>query len=133
MRNKFIISLVAFALLSMLSVSAKNIFVVEGPEDSYNQIRVVNETSQKDFKCRVVILNEDETTNRMYGVYYFKEIDSSASKSDINRVQRGSKVAIQMPKDFPTEMSYYVEYKDYPFFDIIVIHLTDNKSEFNEE
>ena len=131
MKTKFLFSLLAAMLLTVAQTYAKNIFVVEGSEDSYNQIRVVNETSQKDFNCRIVLLNEDETTKEVYGVYNLKEYKDS----DINtkRFKQGDKFAIQMPKDFPVEVSFSLEYKDYPLFDAVVVHLTDKTTEFNED
>ena len=133
MKTKFLFCFLACTLISLSHVSAKNIFVIEGPEKSYNQIRVVNETSQSDFDCRVAVLNDDESMNYVYGVYHLKERNDIDSNSDTNRVRRGTKLAVQMPKDFPVEVSAFVEYKDYPFYDIIIIHLTDTTSEFSED
>ena len=133
MKTKFLFCFLACMLISLSQVSAKNIFVIEGPEESYNQIRVVNETSQSDFDCRVAVLNDDESMNYVYGVYHLKERNDIDSNSDTNRVRRGTKLAVQMPKDFPVEVSAFVEYKDYPFYDIIIIHLTDTTSEFSED
>ena len=47
MKARFIISALVM-LLALTHASAKNIFVIEGPEETYNQVRVVNETSQSE-------------------------------------------------------------------------------------
>lgn len=118
-------------LISLTQMNAKNIFVIEGPEETYNQIRIVNETSQTDFQCRIVILKDDDTTDRVYGVYDLKGFGDVSSQT--TRIARGTKIAIQLPKNFPGEGFCSLEYKDYPFFDAIIVHLNDEQTEFNEE
>lgn len=103
-------------------------FVVEGPENSYNQVRVVNETSMENFHCRVVLLNEDKTPKEVYGDYKLFEkwdSDSNSKNAKGDRIRKGDRLGIKLPENFPKELSFYVEYLDYPFFDVIVIHLTD--------
>ena len=101
-------------------------FVVEGPEKSYNQVRVVNETSYDNFHCRVVILNADSTLKEVYGEYELKEKgDSDMNTKSGSRILQGSLLGIQFPKTFTGETSFYVDYRDYPLFDVIIIHLTD--------
>ena len=57
----FLIAVTAvFAQQEMLT------FEVGGSEKSYNQVKVVNETSYTDFHCRVVILNDDNTVKEVY-------------------------------------------------------------------
>ena len=103
MKTKFFFSVLACMCISLTQIYAKNIFVIEGPEETYNQIRVVNETSQEDFRCRIVILKDDETTDHVYGVYDLKEYGDISSKTA--RITRGTKIAIQMSGDFPGEVS----------------------------
>ncbi len=132
MKTKFFFSVLACMLISLMQMNAKNIFVIEGPEETYNQIRVINETSQSDFQCRIVVLKEDETTDRVYGVYDLKGFGDTCAKTA--RVTRGTKIAIQVPKSFPGEVSCSLEYKDFPlFFDAIVVHLNDEQTEFKED
>ncbi len=110
-------------------------FVVEGPERSYNQIRVVNETSYTDFHCRVVVLNDDKTVKEVYGDYELKEkgdSDSNTKGGKGSRIQKGARLGVKFPKNFQHELSFYVEYRDYPAFDVIVIHLTDKDGGYDE-
>ena len=110
-------------------------FVVEGPEQSYNQVRVVNETSYTDFHCRVVVLNEDKTVKEVYGDYSLKEkgdSDSNTKGTKNNRILKGTPLAVKFPKNFNHELSFYVEYRDYPAFDVIIIHLTDKDGGYDE-
>ncbi len=110
--------------------------MVEGPEQSYNQVRIINETSLVNFNCRVVILNEDKTVKELYGDYELKEkgdSDSNTKNGKNSRIQKGAQLAIKFPKDFNHELSFYVEYRDYPAFDVIVIHLTDKDGGYNDE
>ena len=113
-----------------------NTFVVEGSEKSYNQVRVVNETSYTDFHCRVVILNNDTTVKEVYGDYELKEkgdSDSNTKNGKDSRIPQGALLGIQFPKSFTGETSYFVEYRDYPMFDVIIIHLTDKGGGYSEE
>lgn len=127
--KKTILSLLLMMLTTAVFAQQEmKTFVVEGPEKSYNQVRVVNETSSTDFHCRVVILNEDTTVKEVYGDFELKEkgdSDSNTKGSKDSRIQKGALLGIQFPKSFTGETSYFVEYKDYPMFDVIVIHLTD--------
>ena len=110
-------------------------FVVEGPEKSYNQVRVVNETPYEDFHCRVVILNEDKTVKEVYGDYELNEkgdSDSNTKVSKGDRIQKGARLGVIFPKNFQHDLSFYVEYRDYPAFDVIVIHLTDKDGGYDE-
>ena len=108
----------------------KMAFVVAGPEDSYNQIRVINNTSLADFQCRVVFLNEDNTVKELYGIYNLKE--SNDSDSNTSRVKKGQRMGIQMPNDFPKEVTFTIEYKDYPLFDAILIHINEQSSTYDD-
>ena len=98
-------------------------FTVEGPEDSYNQIRIVNETATAEFRCRITRLNEDGSAGAVYGIYNL----NGAGDTDTNtkRLHKGDQFVLDMPKDFPTEVGYAIEYVDLPAFDMVVIHLTE--------
>ena len=105
-------------------------FTVEGPERSYNQIRVINHTSQENFSCRVLILDEYDEIIAQHCVLKLKEYDDG--DSEVGWIDRGTRLGIQLPKDFPTEVSFAIEYRDYPFYDVIVIYLRDNNGQFDE-
>ena len=119
--------IVLFALLFCGSIfaSAQNLkpFTVEGNEEKYNMIRVVNETSQDTLNCRVVILNEDNQASEIYGVFNLTAKYDQDSK--VKWLNRGAKMAVEMPKDFPVETSIAVEYVDRPVWDFLIIHITD--------
>lgn len=129
---KRFILLIALAIAAiMVSAQEKMIFVIEGPEDTYNQIRVINETSADQLRCRVVVLDENDQIKSEYGQYNI--VGQGRWDSNTDRIQRGTRLGIQMPQDFTTELSFTVEYKDYPFFDAILIHLTDKASGYSNE
>ena len=119
------ILLMTILLCGALVASAQNIkpFTVEGPEGKYNMIRVVNETSQDTLTCRIVILGEENQTKEIYGTYNLTSKFDRDSKT--KWVDRGTKMALEMPKDFPVETTIAVEYVDRPVWDFIVIHVTD--------
>lgn len=122
-------SMAVFAQQPMLT------FKVKGEEKTYNQVQVVNETSYADFHCRVVVLNADSTEKEVYGDYVLKEkgdSDSNTKSGTNSRIKKDSLLGIKFPKNFKEEVSFFVEYKDYPMFDIIVIHLTDKDGGYDE-
>ena len=118
-------------LMPLISLHAeKMVFTVEGPEETYNRVSVVNETSQANFVCRIVILNDDDTTRELYGIYNLTEINDHDSNT--NWLKRGTRLGVVMPKDFPVEVTCVVEYKDRPLYDYIIVHLFDKNKEFDE-
>lgn len=124
-----------FAAVSVFAQQKIMSFEVKGFEKSYNQVKVVNETSYENFHCRVVILNADSTVKEVYGDYELKEkgdSDSNTKNGSDSRIKQGALLGIQFPKSFTGETSFFVEYKDYPLFDVIVIHLTDNGGGYEE-
>ncbi len=127
--RKFII-LGLLSLFGLYSLAAQHITIeIEGPETEYNQVRVVNGTSQENFRCRVVRLTTEGKQGETYGVYYLKEKGDSDSKT--NWVYQGDRFMIDLPKDFPVEVSYTIEYKNLPLFDVVIIHLFDT-NEFDD-
>jgi len=99
-------------------------FTVAGPEETYNQIRVVNETSETDFTCRVVVvLGENDEASEVFGVFNLKEHGDHDAKT--KWLKRGTKLVLEMPNDFPENVTMAIEYLDRPLFDIVVIHLTN--------
>lgn len=100
------------SIVFFLIAHAKTTFRVEGLSRSYNHIRVINQTTQENFSCRLVSLTENEdgsfTRGEVYGIYNLKK------KNDIDTntkyIKRGTLVGIEMPADFPEEVEAVVEY-----------------------
>lgn len=124
----FIIAVLACTLGAM--AQERMSFVIEGSEQEYNQIRVVNRTSELALQCRVVKLTMDDQIISVYGEYSLYGYEDSDSHTD--RVMRGTKLGIQLPEDFVKPLSFSVEYKDYPIFDVIIIYLRDGESRYSD-
>lgn len=129
--KRLFFAVAAFMMAVGAMASDKMTFVIGGPEEVYNQIRVENETSLDTLTCRVVILKGEDEIESVYGVYNLYGIKDSDYNTE--RIHRGTKLGIQMPDDFEGELSFDVEYKDRPFFDYIVIHLRDKVSRFGDK
>ena len=125
-----------FAVLALaMTIGAwaveKMTFVIAGPEETYNQIRVMNETSKSgSFSCRVVTLKDNDEVDTVYGLYELKGRNDIDSNSGF--IHRGTKIGIQFPNDFKGDITFDVQYKDFPFFDAIIIHLRDKNSGYND-
>lgn len=135
MKRTILSVLIMMASMAVFAQQQMMTFKVEGPEKSYNQVRVVNETPYENFHCRVVVLNEDKTVKEVYGDYDLKEkgdSDSNTKSGTKSRIKKDSLLGIKFPKNFTEEVSFFVEYKDYPAFDVIVIHLTDKNGGYDE-
>ena len=135
MKKTILSVLLLMAVTAVLAQQEMHTFVVEGDEMSYNQVKVVNETSYTDFHCRVVILNDDKSVKEVYGDYELKEkgdSDSNTKSGKDSRIPKGALLGIKFPNNFTGETSFYVEYRDYPMFDVIVIHLTDKGGGYSD-
>ena len=129
--KKFFFLLATVLLAANMVAQEKFSFVIEGSEQTYNQIRVINKTSLQDIRCRVVVLDDQDAILSVYGIYNMNGYDDADSNTD--RISRGTKIGLQFPEDFDHALLYSVEYKDYPFFDAVVITLYDQDSEFSSE
>ena len=128
--KKIAIALAVLALAA--SAAARTTFTIEGDEKSYNQIRVVNRTSQENFKCRLVIVDpKDNSTVKEYGVYELKEKGDSDSNTD--KIKRGTTLAIEMENSFEGEIYCTIDYIDAPFFDAVVVYIYDQPLEFRKD
>ncbi len=135
MKRTILSVLIMMASMAVFAQQQMMTFKVKGEEKTYNQVQVVNETSYTDFHCRVVVLNADSTEKEVYGDYVLKEkgdSDSNTKSGTNSRIKKDSLLGIKFPKNFKEEVSFFVEYKDYPMFDIIVIHLTDKDGGYDE-
>ena len=135
MKRTILSVFIMMAAMALFAQKEMN-FVVAGSEESYNQVKIVNETSYTDFHCRVVLLNADSTVKEVYGDFNLKEkgdSDSNTKSGSESRIKKGSLLGIRFPKNFTGETSFFVEYKDYPMFDVIVIHLTDKDGGYEDE
>ena len=130
MKQLFILLATAMMTVSVMA-QEKFSFVIQGSEDTYNQVRVINRTSLQDIRCRVVVLDENNNILSVYGTYSMSGYDDADSNTE--RISRGTKIGLQFPEDFNHELLYSVEYRDYPLFDVVVVVLYDKNGEFSSE
>ena len=123
--KRFFILLAAVLMAVSAMAKSKMTFTVSGPQESYHQIRVINETSMEDLTCRVVIVGENDKVAAVYGTYHL--YGKNGSDSAIKRVWRGTLMGVQMPNDFKGDVAFDVEYVSLKLFNIIVIHLRDGE------
>ena len=126
------IILFVLSMLAFISVEAKTTFKIEGPEKSYNQITVINRTSQDNFSCRLVLLtkNLNGSLHRdgEYGTYHFK--GENDEQTITVKIKRGTLVGIEFEENFPVEVDVTIDYRDRRFFDSIVVVLADKNKKF---
>ena len=123
----FILSMLAF-----ISVEAKTVFEIDGPERSYNQITVINRTSQDNFSCRLVLLTENLNgslhRDEEYSTYHFK--GENDEQTITVKIKRGTLVGIEFEENFPVDVDVTVDYRDNRFFDSIVVVLADKNKKY---
>ena len=126
------IILFVLSMLAFISVEAKTTFKIEGPEKSYNQIKVINRTSQDNFSCRLVLLtkNLNGSLHRdgEYGTYHFR--GENDEQTITVKIKRGTLVGIEFEENFPVEVDVTIDYRDRRFFDSIVVVLADKNKKF---
>lgn len=120
---------IIFFFLSMVCLSsvfaAENLKIkVDGPESSYNQLRITNNTDYSDFDVNVYLLEEKDNKyiiKEMLGTFHLKGKDDTDSCR--MNLKNGQVIGISLPKDFE-EIVYTATYQDLPFFDIMQLKLT---------
>ena len=119
-------------MLAFISVEAKTVFEIDGPERSYNQITVINRTSQDNFSCRLVLLTENLNgslhRDEEYGTYHFK--GENDEQTITVKIKRGTLVGIEFEENFPVDVDVTVDYRDNRFFDSIVVVLADKNKKY---
>ena len=121
------ICFLCFVILLLTSLPAENLRIkIEGPESSYNQMRITNNTKHSNFDCKVYLLKEEKgkfIIKETLGIFHLKESnDTDSCKMSINK---NNYIGITIPEQLG-EVSYSISYKDLPFFDIVEITLTDS-------
>jgi len=126
------IILFVLSMLAFISVEAKTVFEIDVPERSYNQITVINRTSQDNFSCRLVLLTENLNgslhRDEEYGTYHFK--GENDEQTITVKIKRGTLVGIEFEENFPVDVDVTVDYRDNRFFDSIVVVLADKKKKY---
>lgn len=120
---------IIFFFLSMVCLSsvfaAENLKIkVDGPESSYNQLRITNNTDYSDFDVNVYLLEEKDNKyiiKEMLGTFHLNGKDDTDSCR--MNLKNGQVIGISLPKDFE-EIVYTATYQDLPFFDIMQLKLT---------
>ena len=127
MKKIFLILVLFFGFtISVFSESIKA--KIEGSEDSYNQMRITNNTKFTDFDCTVYLLEEKNgkfLIKETLGVFHLK--DSNDTDSCTMKIKKNSYVGLSFPENIG-ELSYTISYKDLPFFDVVEFSLSDKTS-----
>ena len=121
--KKILITLVALFVCTV-AIYAENIkFKVAGPEGSYNQVRIMNESDYDELHGKIYKLTEQDGTfvvKQTLGVFHIKyqhDTDSVSAK-----VLRGEWLGVSF-SDSDKIIPFRIEYFDLPFFDAIQVYL----------
>ena len=116
----------------IFSVYSENIKIkIEGPEEEYNQIKIINDTNIDAFNCTVYLLEKYENkyiVKDTLGVFHLR----CKSDEDSCRifVKRNSYIGLSFSTDLG-ELSYSITYKDLPFFDVVEIFIFEKTNNEN--
>lgn len=118
--------LLTLSFVFIFTVYSENIKAkIEGPEGSYNQMRITNNTKFSNFDCTVYLLEEKNgkfIIKETLGVFHLKGLNDTDSCA--MKVKKNSYVGISFPENLG-ELSYTLSYKDLPFFDVIEFFLLE--------
>ena len=129
---KKIYALVCVLMMALGAYAEKMMFTVEGPEEEYNQVRVINATSLDNLRCRVVVLDDSgKKISYEYGV--FDLVGKGDTDTSTKSIKKGVKLGIQIAENVKTRLNFSVEYMDRPLFDAVIIRLYDEASGFTSE
>ncbi|MBQ6056743.1 MAG: hypothetical protein IJJ70_09615 [Treponema sp.] len=107
-------------------------FKIQGPERSYNQIQIINQTKYGNFDCNIYLLqNKDgkDIIKENLGFLHLKGRNDTCSNR--TSVKKGSLIGISLSNG-ADDVSYALSYEDFPFFDIVQIYLIDADSGANK-
>lgn len=126
---KKILLLTLMALFSLSVFAQNNIKLkIEGPEESYNMVRVNNQTSFSNFNLTIYFLQEDGdkmVVSSTLGNYFLKGKDDTDSVKV--RTRMGQWIGIALPAGMESVQAV-LTYVDLPLFDIVFITLTDENT-----
>lgn len=112
---KKIIAVILGAFFCLAGLSAEHLkFKVAGDAIHYNQIRIVNKTDYKNFKCEVFLLEEvDGKTyvKEALGKYHLGGFGDQDTCTFVTNVVRGACVGIELPDDLK-EVTYSAVYDE---------------------
>lgn len=120
--------IISLLMVFILGAQADNKFrlKVDGPEKTYNMVRVINQSHYAEFTCTVFFLEakKDGTflTGSAVGTYTLKE--SGDTDSNRVRVKNGEWLGIKLPEGI-ADVNVSISYKDMPMFDIVDLVITD--------
>lgn len=119
--------ILSLLMTALLGVKAEGNFrlQVDGPENSYNMVRVVNLSHYTDFTCTVYFLDKhDDKFVVASAAGTYKLAGTNDHDSNKVRVRKGNWLGVKLPDDM-TDVSVSISYKDLPMFDIVNLVITD--------
>lgn len=103
---------------------------VEGPEGSYNQLRIVNNTKYENFNCKAFLLEKKggkDVVVRTLGEFHLEE--KGDTDSCTMKIKKNQMIGISLPDNFE-EIESSVSYIDIPFFDIVKVELFNSGEKY---
>ena len=125
--KRYVIISILLLLTFAAGAQTKSKYQIGGPEESYNMVKVTNQTHFSDFSCVVYFLQEKdgkhvvESTLGVFSMKGFGDHDSNKV-----RIRAGQWIGVKIPEEM-ADVTVNLSYKDLPCFDIVEITLTDSK------
>ena len=130
--KKILITLVGLFVCTV-AIYAENIkFKVAGPEASYNQVRIMNESDYDEFDGKVYRLSEQDGSfviKETLGVFHIKyqhDTDSVSAK-----IRRGEWLGVSLAGSDKV-VPFRIDYMDLPFFDVVQVYLLSEEEQVVE-
>lgn len=102
--------------------------IIRVKNDDYNQIQIHNLSSEKEFSGKVYRMKrsgDDYKKTEVLGSFNIRRFDDQCTLNTL--IYEGEYISIEFPPEYDNLFTYTTEHKDFPFFDILVIHLEDEE------
>mgnify|MGYP003571304601 CR=1 FL=1 len=124
---KKILTFIILIALSMFCYSEQ--FIIQVPEDDYNQVQIHNMSSVKEFSGKLYKIEKQSDKEfiqkGILGTFIIKDIDDTCTFN--KKTKKDTFISVNLPAEFDGKFSYELEHKDFPMFDILVIHIIDKE------
>lgn len=114
------------AILFVTSFLFADPIIIRVKNDDYNQVQIHNLSSIDKFNGKLYSVKKNGDSYKkteVLGSFNIRRFDDQCTITKM--IYEGDYISIEFPPEYDNMFSYTTEHKDFPFFDVLVIHLED--------